>query len=158
MIKVMRKAILPALLVVLTSGGMSAQAQYRRAPVSEYSQQMVRVVDRIDLDAKRLQENVDRFLDRGRLDGTNREDEINEKFKRLRDAANRLKDRVDDERAPDGEVRDLYSSWKDVESFIQRNPNVARNVQRDLEVMNTNLNQLRDVIANRTNRTNRIRR
>lgn len=151
-----RRIIIPALLTVIASGGAIAQNQAAQAqmPVPSkqtlafrYSNRVGQMVDRIQSNSDRLQQNVDRFLDRSRLDGSNREDNINDKFKKFRDAADDLKSRVDDKDPPEGQFRILFSRWRDVENAIQRNPVVARNFKRDLETMRRDLDQLRDMIG-----------
>ncbi len=155
----MKKVILTTLLTAIASSSMIAEAQgQQRRPGArwygepEYSQQFVRAVDKVQSDAERLQKNVDRLLDDSRRDGTQAEDRINDQFKKLRDAANRLEERVDDNDPPEGEMRELNESWKEVENMLRRNPMVARNVQRDLDAMRTSMTQLREFVNSRVQR------
>jgi hypothetical protein len=153
----MKKAILPALVVVMTSGSllaagsMSAQAQvFRRAPINrDYSNRVERAVERVESNASVLQREVDNRLDRSRLDGTNREDNVNEIFKDLRDAAREVRERVDDGDRPEGSLRRLMDSWRRAEAFINRYPNISRNVQRDIQAMRTSMSQLQDAVNDR---------
>ena len=156
MMSMMKRAILPALLLVMASSGISVQAQtggiFRRNQDRnqdiEYSQRTRQTVDRMQSNVDRLQKNMDRFLDRSRLDGTNQEDKINDLFKNFRNAANRLEDRVNDDRAPQGEFRELFSRWRQIEALAQRSPNLARAVQGDLNTVRADIDQLKNMISN----------
>jgi uncharacterized coiled-coil DUF342 family protein len=128
------------------------QVQSQQTLAFAYSARVVRLVERIKSNSDRLQENVDSFLDRSRLDGSNREDNINDRFKKFRDAADDLNSRIDDRDPPEGKFRELFSRWQDVENVLQRSPGVARNFQRDLDTMRSDLNQLRDMMGTKWRR------
>lgn len=157
----MRSIILPTLLTVIATGGTIPQAQAAQAHTQvqnqqtlafAYSVRVVRIVERIKSNSDRLQKNVDSFLDRSRLDGSNREDNINDKLKKFRDTADDLNSRIDDRDSPEGKFRELFSRWQDVENVLQRSPGIARNFQRDLDTMRSDLNQLRDMMGTKWRR------
>ena len=67
-------------------------------------------VRRVDDRSKDLQRSVDRLLDNSRIDGTDREDRINDSVKEFRQAAGRLRDRV-------GDGRDLNRSQNEARNL-----------------------------------------
>ncbi|MBA3319874.1 MAG: hypothetical protein H0T45_00310 [Pyrinomonadaceae bacterium] len=78
-----------------------------------------RVQDR----SKSLERDVDRLLDRSRVNGTNREDRINNEVRQFRETAERLRDRVGDGRNVNrsaGEARQLLQAADRVERLLGR--------------------------------------
>lgn len=67
----------------------------------------------------RFQSDLDRALDHSRVDGTRREDNINEEAREFRRAANDLKDRF-------GDGRDLYRSQNEAQRVLE----LGRRLQR----------------------------
>jgi glutamine synthetase type III len=156
MMSMMKRAILPALLLVMASSSISVQAQtggiFRRNQDrnqdTEYSQRTRQAVDSLQRKVNTLQEKMDRLLDRSRIDGTRGEDKINELFKNFRNAANRLEDRVNDDRAPQGEFRELFNRWSQIENFTRNHPNIARTLRSDLNTVRADMEQLQNMISN----------
>jgi len=151
----MKKVILATLLSAVASSSLIAEAQAQTRPEArgdgerDYSQQFVQIVDKVQSNAEILQMMVDSFPDDSRRDGSDAEDPINEGFERLRDAADRLEQRVDDNGLPAGETRELNESWREIENLIRGNPNVAKNVELELEAMRTSMTQLLEFASNR---------
>lgn len=82
------------------------------------------VIHRVESRSKDFENSVDRSLDRGRYDGSRREDRINDIANEFHDAADRLKDRFDDGRNMDrsaGEARTLLQLGQRIDTFISRN-------------------------------------
>ncbi len=81
-------------------------------------------IRRVESRSKDFENSVDRALDRGRYDGSRREDRINEVANEFHDAADRLKDRFDDGRNLDrsaGEARTLLQLGRRIDNLISRN-------------------------------------
>lgn len=81
-------------------------------------------IRRVESRSKDFENSVDRALDRGRHDGSRREDRINDVANEFHDAADRLKDRFDDGRNLDrsaGEARTLLQLGRRIDSLISRN-------------------------------------
>lgn len=85
-----------------------------------YDQRYVRqVAQRLKDRAKQFEHDVDRFLDRSRVDGSRREDRINEAAQDFRRAAERFRDRV-------GDSRDLNRSRNEAAQLLQSADRVER--------------------------------
>ena len=81
------------------------------------------VIRRVESRSKDFENSVDRALDRGRYDGSRREDRINEIANEFHDAADRLKDRFNDGRNLDrsaGEARTLLQLGRRIDQIISR--------------------------------------
>lgn len=151
-----RRIVIPALLTVIASSSAIAQTQAAQAQSSVskpqtlafvYSGRVKDLVDRIQSNSDRLQEDIDRALDSTRLDGSDREDKINEKFKEFRRAADRLEDRINDDDPPEGQFRELFRAWQEAETLMQRNPRIASRFSRQMETMRKDLDELRSLIG-----------
>lgn len=151
-----RRIVIPALLTVIASSGAIAQTQAAQAQTSVpdqqtlafvYSGRVKDLVDRIQSNSDKLQEDIDRFLDSSRLDGSSQEDKINEKFKEFRRAADRLEDRISDDDPPDGQFRELFRTWQEAETLLQRNSRIGSRFNRQMETMRKDLDELRDMIG-----------
>ncbi len=151
MMKMMRRAILPALLVVLAGGGMEAQAQFRRDSQPQYGRQFEQVVNNLDSNFKRFQDRVDRELDRSRLDNTNQEDNINQQMRDFRSLTKDLRDTVNDNDRLQGQLRQVLNRGQRLQTFLDRHPRLRASVQSEWTAVRTNLNQLQN-IADRTPR------
>lgn len=70
------------------------------------------VAERVKDRSRSLERNVDRFLDNSRVDGTRREDRINDEVKEFRQAADRFRSRVND-------GRDLNRSRQEAQNLLR---------------------------------------
>lgn len=78
---------------------------------------------RLDRLAKDFERNVDRALDRSRVNGSNREDQINDQVHQFRDAAGDFKSRV-------GNGRDLNRSANEAQRLLREAQDVDRLARR----------------------------
>ena len=83
-------------------------------------------VHRLDRLAKDFERDMDRALDRSRVDGTNREDRINDRVHQFRDAVGDLKSRV-------GNGRDLNRSANEARRVLQEADQLDRFARRGLD-------------------------
>ena len=96
----------------------------RSGRISDYDRRRLRdLARRIDSRSRDLQRDVDRLLDRSRVDGTRREDRINNDFQHFRNAAARFKDTAGDSndlnRSAD-EARQLLNLASRVSNYLRR--------------------------------------
>ena len=83
-------------------------------------------VHRLDRLAKDFERDMDRALDRSRVNGTNREDRINEQVHQFRDAVGDLKSRV-------GNGRDLNRSANEARRVLQEADQIDRVARRGFD-------------------------
>jgi hypothetical protein len=96
----------------------------RNGSYGRYDERTLRdAAQRIKDRSKDFERDVDRNLDRSRVDGTRREDNINENVREFRRAAERFKDRI-------GNGRDLGRSQDAARELIQRANQIDRVLAR----------------------------
>ena len=94
---------------------------YRRG---YYNERTLRdAAQRVKNRSRNFQDNLDRALDRSRLDGTRREDRLNDVARDFHNAASRFEDRVDD-------GRNLNRSTNEARELIQMGARIDRVVSR----------------------------
>ncbi|HEV2799700.1 MAG TPA: hypothetical protein VGW12_04340 [Pyrinomonadaceae bacterium] len=90
-----------------------------------YDTRYLRVAaERIRDNARQLERDVDRFLDNSRVDGTRREDRINNEVKEFRQAADRFRSRVGDN------GRDRNRGYQEAQYLLQNANQVERMLSR----------------------------
>jgi hypothetical protein len=92
-----RLALFVVLIAFVASPVLAQQGSIQgRARGSQISKRDVeRIIDRLEKNTDAFKKAVDRQLDRSVLDGTNREDRINDRVSDLENAADRLRSRFD---------------------------------------------------------------
>lgn len=111
----------------------------RGGRISDNERRQLRDLARRISDRSRdLQRDVDRALDHSRVNGTRREDNINEEARDLRNAADRFRNVA-------GDSNDLYRSSDEARELLQQASRVSRMLGRvRLDGRNGNWNQLRN--------------
>lgn len=107
-----------------------------------------RVIRRVEERSDELRSAVDRALDRGALDGTRREDEINQQVKELENAIDRLRaefDRTDTWRETRSRVQSVIGEADEVGAIVERRRGISRNVRAQWALVRRDLNTLADV-------------
>jgi hypothetical protein len=106
-----------------------------------------RIIKRVETRSDEFKDAVDRTLDRSRLDGSRREDNINEQVKQLERALDNLRsdfDRRDSWRETHNEVRAVLSQADEVGRIVKRN-RFPGNIQRGWATLRADLNTLAGV-------------
>lgn len=97
---------------------------YGRGRISDHQRRVLRdTARRIDGNARDLQRHVDRALDRSRVDGTRREDRINDDFRDFRNAAARFRDTA-------GDSNNLGPSSDEARRLLQLSSRVSNYLRR----------------------------
>ena len=96
----------------------------RNGRLSDHERRVLRdVARRIDDRSRSFQRNVDRALDRSRIDDTRREDNINDRVRDFRRAAERFRDRAGDSNNINnsrGEAQQLLNSAAQIDRLMRR--------------------------------------
>lgn len=106
-----------------------------------------RIIKRVEDRSDSFQKLVDRTLDRSRLDGTRREDNINEQVKQLERALDGLRsdfDRRDQWRETHNEVRAVLNQADEVGRIVRRF-RFTNQVQRSWAALRADLNTLANI-------------
>jgi hypothetical protein len=110
-------------------------------PYSVRSESIQQLLDRIERHTDRFHGSLDSALDRSPLDGSDREDRINEFVGDFKEATERLQDRFDKRQRIAADVRDVIDRASRIENFMRRRRLDAR-VQHDWGNLRQDLNEL----------------
>jgi hypothetical protein len=106
-----------------------------------------RIIKRVETRSDEFKKIVDNVLDRSRLDGTNKEDNINEQVKQLERSLDNLRsdfDRRNEWRETKEQVRSVLNQADEVGRIVKRNRFNSR-VQRSWVALRADLNTLAGV-------------
>ncbi|MGB8700891.1 MAG: hypothetical protein WCD18_15870 [Thermosynechococcaceae cyanobacterium] len=109
-------SVLPAQASWQTSDSLQLAGWWKRQNNVQY------LLDRLATDADIFQRSYDHALDISRLDGTQREDNFNEKVKDFRDAARDLRDDYRDGGRRTARIRNLLIRGQELHGLLERSP------------------------------------
>ena len=132
-----------AIVFVLTCLGAvaPAQAQVVGQPNRLSDKEVQRILRRIENQANKLRRSLDDALDRSRLNGTNREDDINAFIKNFDEQTKRLHDRFDDNKSVAADVETVLNRAADIDQFMRRQ-RLSERAQNDWSALRTSLDEL----------------
>src|SRR5262245_61001229 len=137
------KTGLIALVFVITCLGVAtrAQAQVVGQPYRLNDKEVERILHRIENQANTFRHSLDAALDRSRLNGTHREDDINSFIKNFDEQTKRLHDRFDHHKSVAADVETVLNSAASIDQFMRRQPLRAR-AQNDWTTLRASLDEL----------------
>src|SRR4051812_47854114 len=129
-----------ALVFMLAGLGMTAQAQRRAYSATDL--QVRQLIRRIENHTSVFRGSLSAALDRSRIDGTNREDNINAFVSDFENAANQLRDRFNRRQSVAADVQNVLDRAAFIDNFMRRNRLVDAQAERDWTSLRTDLNEL----------------
>jgi len=129
-------------LAMILSATTMAQGRYRGRNYSKAD--VDRIIKRVEERSDSFRRVIDRNLDRSRLDGTRREDNINEQVKDLENAIDDLRrnfDRRDNFRETRREVERVMRESDEINALMKR-ARFNSNVEREWRLVKADLNKL----------------
>ncbi|MBA3711584.1 MAG: hypothetical protein H0W76_03935 [Pyrinomonadaceae bacterium] len=148
-----RQTISMLLVFAMIGLGATAQATQRRA-YRLTDREVERIIRRIEINADRFRSDLDSSLDQSRIDGTRREDNINNFIQEFESATNQLRSRFDNRTSVAADVEEVLDRAAQIDNFLQRTRLNAR-VQNDWTVLRGDLNTLASAYGVRWNWNNR---
>jgi len=79
---------------------------------------VIDIIRQLESDTDRFKSSLDKALDRGRLNGTRTEDEINNFVKHFEEATDRLRDRAEDREHAPGAAREVLNRGRAINRFM----------------------------------------
>jgi H2-forming N5,N10-methylenetetrahydromethanopterin dehydrogenase-like enzyme len=98
------------------AGGQAYQSPYRLN-----DKQVEKIIHNIEKNAERFRDGLDKALDDSRLNGTEREDEVNARVKEFEEATKRLHENFDNRRSAAGDVQNVLDRATRIDEFMYRN-------------------------------------
>jgi len=118
-----------------------AHAQVVGQPYRLSDKEVERILHRMEDQANKFRHSLDAALDRSRLNGTNREDDINAFIKNFDEQTKRLHDRFDDHKSVAADVEAVLNSAASIDQFMRRQ-HLNERAQNDWSTLRGNLDEL----------------
>lgn len=137
------KGMLIVINVLLVIASFSAVARAQDAPYRLSDKEVKKLMAQLKKDAGRFRKSLDSSLDRSRLDGTKREDDINAILKNYEDATERLYDRFKDNKSVGADVEAVLDGAAELDRFMTRRL-ASEKAERDWAAVRDDLRRLAD--------------
>ena len=98
---------------------LSVPVNFSRAQRVWYRGNVRDIIRQLETDTDHFKSSLDRALDNSPLNGTRREDEINEYVKRFEEATDRLRDRSEDQQYAPGLAREVLARGRSINAFMR---------------------------------------
>ena len=118
-----------------------AQAQVMGQPYRLSDKEVERILHRIENQANNFRHSLDAALDRSRLNGTNREDDINAFIKNFDKQTKQLHDRFDHHKSVAADVEAVLNSAASIDQFMRRQ-RLRERAQNDWATLRASLDDL----------------
>lgn len=116
------KAIVVLSLIMVFAGFRSvARGQAYQSPYRLNDKQVEQIIHNIEENSERFRDSLDTRLDESRLNGTEREDEVNARVKEFEEATKRLHENFDNRRSAAGDVQNVLDRAARIDEFMYRN-------------------------------------
>lgn len=137
------KSSLLALLFAISCLAVAApaQAQVVGQPYRLSDKEVERILQRIENQTNNFRRSLDASLDRSRLNGTNREDDINSFMKNFEEQTKRLRDRFDDHKSVAADVEVVLNGAASIDQFVYRQ-RLDERTQNDWSTLRASLDDL----------------
>jgi hypothetical protein len=130
-----------AVAVLWMVGTTRAQGQVIGRPYRLSDKDVEKIIHRVENQANTFRKSLDASLDRSRLDGTKREDDINAFIKAFDEQTKQLHDRFDDHKSVAADVEAVLDRASSIDSFVRRQPLNDR-AQNDWSTLKGSLDDL----------------
>lgn len=166
MMNTMKRVTVIALLTLVASAGAlaPAQAQFlsqrnnnRYDRVDDLRDRVQDYLNRVDRESDLFARSLDRDLDDSRLNNGNREDNLNQLAKDIRQYARNAKNNFDRRQSARSDVQQLLDATDRMDTFMRRTRlNLSRTTLDNWSALRNDMQKLRDY-ADRANRNNNSR-
>jgi len=121
---------------------ITANAQFtRRAPHRQDDKDVEKILKRVEQQSDHFKSSLNSALDKSRLNGSHREDDINSFVKDFYAETKRLRDRFDSHKSTAPDVSAVLERAARIDEFMLRNPLSSR-AQDDWSTLKSNLDEL----------------
>ena len=127
-----------SLLILLA---LCVMANGQGVPYRLTDKQVKKLIEQLKKDTGKFRKSLDSSLDKSRLDGTNREDDINQFLKDYESATERLYDRFKDNKSVSADVEAVLDGAVRIDNFMTRQSLRGR-AERDWAKVRQDLRQL----------------
>jgi hypothetical protein len=129
--------------LVLVGSLCVVAAKGQGVPYRMSDREVGRIMRQLKQDSNRFRKSLDSSLDRSRLDGTNREDDINAFIKEFAQETDRLQDHFKERKSASADVETVLDRAARIDQFMRRHP-LRERAQRDWNRVRQDLRRLSD--------------
>ena len=138
-----RKILFSITVCALMFASLSVIAMGQDAPYRISDKQVQQVTKQLKKDTGKFRKSLNSSLDKSRLDGTKREDNINEFLEDYEKATERLYERFKDNKSVAADVETVLDGAAQIDQFMRRHSPTGR-AERDWAAVRDDLRQLAD--------------
>ena len=135
------KRVLTILKVLMLVAIFSVAVRAQDVPYRLNDKQVKKLMQQLKKDAGRFRKSLDSSLDRSRLNGTHREDDINRFMKNYEDATERLYSRFKDNKSVGADVEAVLDGAAEIDQFMTRRL-ASERAERDWSAVRQDLRRL----------------
>jgi len=135
------KGILIVINVLMLLASVAVVARAQDAPYRISDKEVKKLMAQLKKDTGKFRKSFDSSLDRSRLNGTNREDDINRLLKNYEDATERLYSRFKDNKSVGADVEAVLDGAAEIDQFMTRRL-ASERAERDWAAVRQDLRQL----------------
>jgi hypothetical protein len=129
--------------VLMLLAGFSVVARAQDTPHRLNDKEVKKLMAQLKKDTGRFRKSLDSSLDRSRLNGTNREDDINHFLKSYEDTTERLYSRFKDNKSVGADVEAVLDGAAELDRFMTRRL-ASERAERDWAAVRDDLRRLAD--------------
>ena len=129
--------------VLMLLAGFSVVARAQDAPYRLNDKEVKKLMAQLKKDTGRFRKSFDSSLDRSRLNGTNREDDINHFLKNYEDSTERLYSRFKDNKSVGADVEAVLDGAAELDRLMTRRI-ASEKAERDWAAVRDDLRRLAD--------------
>ena len=135
------KRVLTIINVLMLIAIFSVAVRAQDVPYRLNDKQVKKLMQQLKKDAGRFRKSLDSSLDRSRLNGTHREDDINRFMKNYEDATERLYSRFKDNKSVGADVEAVLDGAAEIDQFMTRRL-ASERAERDWSAVRQDLRRL----------------
>src|ERR1044072_474255 len=135
------KRVLTVIHVLILVASFTVVARAQDAPYRLNDKEVKRLMNQLKKDTGRFRKSFDSSLDRSRLNGSNREDNINRFLKNYEDATARLYSRFKDNKSVGADVEAVLDGAAEINQFMTRRL-ASERAERDWDAVRQDLRRL----------------
>jgi len=139
--KMLNKRVLTIVHVLILVASFAVVVRAQDAPYRLNDKQVKKLMAQLKKDTGRFRKSFDSSLDRSRLNGTNREDDINRFVKTYEHATERLYSRFKDNKSVGTDVEAVLDGAAEIDRFMTRRM-ASERAERDWAAVRQDLRQL----------------
>ena len=137
----LNKRVLTILSVLMLVASFAIVSRAQDAPYRLNDKQVKRLMAQLKKDTGRFRKSLDSSLDRSRLNGSHREDDINRFLKNYEDTTERLYNRFKDNKSVGADVEAVLDGAAEIDQFMTRRL-ASERAMRDWGAVRQDLRQL----------------